>query len=168
MAPPRRDGSSIVDRADSFCQQCFIAPECLRGCAIPARAPGGGAGTLGHRFQRLDPIGAEMPVAIAQFAPRDDHADAVEERQRKRPDDAPGRRVVAVGVDDLEFAFGPDGGANGRQLGIACCDRLAGSDQKVCRIKAGLEVIGQHGGDLRKRVARGVAEGGIGAIRHPS
>src|SRR3954452_13340378 len=83
---------------------------------------------LSHRIQRLDPISAEMPVAFAQFAPCDDHADAVEERQRKRPDDPSGRGLVAVGIDDLEFSLGPDGGANGRQFGVARCDRLAGAD----------------------------------------
>src|ERR1044071_4038613 len=42
---------------------------------------------FGH-VQHDDAVGAEMPVVLAQLAPRHDHAHLLEEAEGERPDDA--------------------------------------------------------------------------------
>src|SRR5213595_549910 len=63
-----------------------------------------------------DAVGAEMPKALAEFAPGHDDAHAVEKAERERPDVALRTAPAAVLIEDAQHALVADRRANDRQF----------------------------------------------------
>src|SRR5215468_4468954 len=76
-----------------------------------------GIAALGER-EPGDAVGAEMAIALPELAPGGDHAGAIKEAERERPDRAPGLLGMPVAIADAELALLPDRVADGRQLRI--------------------------------------------------
>src|SRR5262245_59358673 len=101
---------------------------CTSGCAPPpwssgtrqvslvlVQPPGlhqGGAARRVAKSQwreRRDAICAEVAKAVAQLAPRSDHANALHECERERPDHAIGGGAGLVDIADPELVLTADG-----------------------------------------------------------
>src|SRR3954453_18065560 len=132
--------------------RCLVAdPAQIVGQPPPGRGPV----ALVEVLDRRDPVEAEGAEVRAQLAPAEQEPDRREEGEAEPPDHALGRRVLEFEVGEADLALLAHAVAQGRHVDADRRARLAlrGGERESERALA--QLVGQHGPDLRQRVAGG-------------
>ncbi len=120
------------------------------------------------RHQRGDPVGTKVSESLAQLAPGDDDPRAIEEAKGEGPDRALCLDCIAIDIDDRELALPADRLADRDQLRVPGGDCRTRTDEKRRSVELVAQIGRKHGGNLRQRVPRGLAEPRIAAIGDPA
>ena len=105
-----------------------------------------------------------MAKSARSLAPRRDHARALEEADRDRPDGPPRALALLVCVVEHDLVLGADRGAQGREIDRVYDRDRRGDEADIRDVLA--QIVGQYGGDLGERIRGRAFERRVGLPRH--